>query len=102
MSIDIKELVIRTGATLRQLDLWIAKRAISPLGDPHPGSGYIREFDESIVDRVKLMVFISNAFDNRLSVKTLKQIYNCFDAGSIELADGIVLRWMEPTKGDDK
>ncbi len=102
MVIDTKELVIRTGATIRQLDLWIARRAISPLGDRHPGSGYIREFDESIVDRVKLLVIVSNAFDNRLSVKTLKKIYVCFDDGFVKIADGIILRWIEPTTGDDE
>ncbi len=102
MTIDTKELVIRTGATIRQLDFWCSRNVISPLGATHPGSGYIREFDELIVDRVRLLVIVSNAFGNRLSVKTLKKIYEHFDEGFVEIAAGIVLRWMETTEGDEK
>ncbi len=95
MYINTKELAKRTGATFRQIDYWCLKDVISPVGESCPGSGIKREFDESIISRVQLLAKLSKAFHNSLHKNEQKKIYEAYDAGFIDLGDGIILSWTD-------
>lgn len=85
------ELVERTEATYRQIDYWCRIGVIETTKKPTPGSGYKREFDESIVPKVKFLVTMSKAFSQKLG-STLQQLSEAYDKGSLEL-DGITISW---------
>lgn len=94
MIITAKELVSQTGATYRQIDHW-SKGGILPFTETGVGSGYKRLFEEEIVDKVKLLVRVSEAFDGSIKARMLKWIYEAFDERQIELDTGVFLRWKE-------
>jgi DNA-binding transcriptional MerR regulator len=87
------ELCALTDASYRQLDYWCRVGLISPNGKSTPGSGYYRHFNSDIVDRVKFLVNVSNAFNHSFKTDTLKQIYDRYEEGHIDLGDGITLSW---------
>ncbi len=93
MTLDVRNLMKRTGATHRQIDYWCHMGVISPVGPNCPGSGRVRKFDREVVDRVILLVKVSKAFNYRLNTDQLKQIYDAYDDGFIDLGDGLKLRW---------
>ncbi len=95
MYINTKELAKRTGATFRQIDYWCLKGVISPIGKGSPGSGVKREFDESIISRVRLLAKLSKAFHNSLHRDEQKKIYEAYNVGFIDLGDGIILSWTD-------
>ncbi len=98
MLINTKELIKRTGASFRQIDYWCRMGVISTVGKGTPGSGYYRQFDEEIVNRVKLVVKVSKAFGRPLHTKELKGIYDNCDRGMLELGDGIGIIWDDEFK----
>ncbi len=83
MKIKKKELMVRTDLTERQLDYWCRQQVIVPIGAVCPGSGFNREFDEDIVDRVKLLVKLSKSCNQFLSLDILKRIYVCYEESFI-------------------
>ncbi len=93
MKIKKKELMKRTGLTDRQLDYWCRQQVIIPIGAVCPGSGFRREFDEDVVDRVRLLVKLSKSCNQFLSLDILKRIYACYEEGYVDLGDGLVLSW---------
>ncbi len=93
MLINTRELIKRTGASFRQIDYWCRMGVISTVGKRTPGSGYYRQFDEEVVNRVKLVVNVSKAFGSPLHTKELKGIYDNYDDGKLDLGDGIILLW---------
>ncbi len=92
MIIKAKELMTRTGMTPRQLDHWCRNWLILPIGEPCPGSGFKREFDEDIVERVILLVKLSKNINN-FPLNILKRIYAGYEEGCVDLGDGLVLSW---------
>ncbi len=102
MKIKKKELMKRTDLTERQLDYWCRQQVIVPIGAVCPGSGFNREFDEDIVDRVRLLVKLSKSCNQFLSLDILKRIYKCYDEGYIVLAEGIRLIWWNTFEGEDE
>ncbi len=102
MKIKKKELMKRTGLTDRQLDYWCRQQVIVPIGAVCPGSGFRREFDEDIVDRVKLLVKLSKSCNQFLSLDILKRIYACYEDGHIDLDEDIRLIWWNPSEGEDE
>lgn len=83
----------RTGATNRQVDYW-TKQGI-PLADRREckGSGHYRQYDESTIDRVKLLVRISNSPAANFTIETLKEIFHCYELGGYEIGEGITIEW---------
>lgn len=86
--IKLKELSERTGATYHQLNSW-SKFVFFPENIP----GNTRYYDENIVERVKVLVQISNGFGGYFSVDSLKKVYENFDRGYIDVNEGIKLSW---------
>jgi DNA-binding transcriptional MerR regulator len=100
MYINTKELAKRTGATFRQIDYWCLKGVISPVGKSSPGSGIKREFDESIISRVRLLAKLSKAFHNSLHKNEQKKICEAYDKGYIDVGGGIILSWPDEKNSD--
>jgi len=90
-TVDSKELMALTGATYRQIDYWCRQGYIQPVGDGTPGSGHRRRFNTTIIDKVKLITRISQAFERPNS--PLKHIVDHYDEGVYDLGDGIHLTW---------
>lgn len=93
MIIETAELVNQTGATARQIDYWCRNGIIETVGSPNPGMGFRREFDDSIVSRVRFLAAISKKFEHHFAEGMLKQLYNNYEKGFLDLGDGIVLKW---------
>lgn len=93
MLINTRELIKRTGATFRQIDHWCRMGVIPTVGKQTPGSGYYRSFDENIVNPVELMAKVSRAFGRPLHTKLLKDVYDNYEKGMLELTDNISLSW---------
>lgn len=85
------ELIELTGATYRQLDYWCREGIIHTTHKDMPGSGNKRYFNKDIVDRVKLIVRISQAFSRTNT--PMRQIFDRYREGFIDLGDGIHLTW---------
>lgn len=98
MEITPKELVNETSATYRQIDYWCRIGIISPIGNRSPGSGNPRRFEEEIIDRVKLLVKVSNGFFRVIHGNLLKKVYHHYDEGYIDLGEGITLHWGNAVK----
>lgn len=90
-TISSTELMALTGATYRQIDYWCSRGYIHPVGEDTPGSGKHRRFDKSLVDKVKLVVKISNAFDRQNS--PMKYIVEHYEDGEFDMGDGVYLTW---------
>lgn len=90
-TIDSKELVMLTGATYRQIDYWCRQGIIFPVGEGTPGSGNRRQFDKSLIDRIKLVVKISAAFSRDNS--PMKYILEHYEDGEFNMGDGVYLTW---------
>ncbi len=93
MLITTKELIRNTGASYRQIDYWCSLDILSPVGKRNPGSGHQREFDTEIIDRVILLVKASIVFDHGLRGNALKNIYDAYNEGYVDLGYGFILRW---------
>lgn len=88
------ELCEVTGATYRQLDYWCRLEIIKPTsGEGNPGAGFPRRFDVKIVEPLKTLVQISEAFDYAIRTETLRKIYNNYKKGKLDLGNGIALIW---------
>lgn len=98
MLIELKELREATTATYRQIDYWCRVGIIETEGEPTPGSGYHRKFDENIIPKVNLLAAVSKALGNSPSPGLLKQIYENYQDGWLDLGEGVELRWNEPTQ----
>lgn len=96
--IKSQDLLERTGITYRQLDYWCRIGLIPVHGGPaNPGSGRSRQFDESIVEKIKVVHRICNAFgENKsrsLTTEFLKKVLENYDKGYIDLGEDIYLGW---------
>ncbi len=96
-----KELSIQTGASYRQIDYWCRNSVIIPLGKNTPGTGFNRKFDDSIVDKVELLVRMSKSFDG-CRTDQLKLIYENYDKGFVELEAGIIISWKKETNATNE
>jgi hypothetical protein len=90
-TITSKELAALTGATYRQIDYWCSQGHIHPVEDDRPGSGAHRRFDPSLVDKVKLIVKISKAFNRDNS--PLGYLVEHYEDGEFDMGDGVYLTW---------
>lgn len=99
MTISARELMLRTGASYRQIDYWCGTGIIKPIGKPNPGSGYRREFDEEAVSRIKLVATLARAFGHTIPKEVLGQIFKNYENGHFYLGEGVELRWK--VNGDD-
>lgn len=92
--INSKQLCEKAEITYRQLDHWIDKYLITPVGDPNPGSGHIRQFDASIAKKVKLLGRVSRGLGgSAVDTYFLGRVYARYDDGFIQLNDGLILKW---------
>ena len=71
---------------------WRTQGVISPIGVRKPGSGHSLEWDPKIVDILRVLVKIEKSF-NLVSTILLKKVVDNFDAGELQLEEGIVLKW---------
>jgi len=99
------EIANATGATFRQIDLWYhyGMRLTKEWQDyPLSGQGIPRDYDPQYIPRLKLMAELTNKYGACFPVSVLQQIFDNYEEGSIELVDGIILKW-EPygTRGVD-
>lgn len=92
MSISSTELVNQTGASFRQIDYWCKKKIISPLGEHNPGSGVRRAWDPAVIQRIRVMVKVSDVIHN-IETETLKDVYDNYHRGYFEFENGIKLVW---------
>lgn len=90
-TIDSKELVELTGATYRQIDYWCRQGFIFAVGENTPGSGKYRRFNKNIIERVRLVVKISNAFSRGNS--PLRSIFDNYEYGEYNMGSGVYLTW---------
>jgi hypothetical protein len=90
-TISSTELITLTGATYRQIDYWCQQGYIHPIGNDTPGSGKHRRFNPTVVNKVKLIVKISKAFDRGNS--PLGRIAECYEDGEFNMGDGVYLTW---------
>jgi DNA-binding transcriptional MerR regulator len=95
MSIGTKELMEKTGISLRQVNYWCRMGLIMTINAAEPGSGYQRQFYDNDVDKIKRMVQISHAFDGKISLNVLSKVYARYEEGMIELENGIILDWSD-------
>ena len=93
MLISSAELSRRTGVSYRKIDFWCNNGVIFPVGDPSPGSGYQRKFDEEIVPKVRLLGKICEVFDHAIRIDKLIKIYENYHHGFVKLEHRIVLSW---------
>lgn len=91
--IGVKEVMQHTGLTYRQIDYWCRQGVIRPLNTESVSIGFAREFDESMLERIRVLATISTACKNRLALEILREIYDNYEAGHIYLGPGIVLKW---------
>lgn len=92
-TITSKNLCKRTGATYRQIDHWCNVGIIRPLGENNPGSGHQRLFNVEIVDRVGLLVVVSRSFKGIIHGEILKEVYDNYEQGFVNLDNGVRLSW---------
>jgi hypothetical protein len=90
-TVSSKELEALTGATYRQIDYWCREGIIHAIGNDTPGSGSRRRFSKSIIDKVKLVVRISNAFDRKNS--PMQYIVEHYEDGQFDMGEGVYLTW---------
>lgn len=94
--IRTKELAERTGATRRQIDYWAKAGVIEVVGgQPDTGCGFPRLYAEKVVDPVKVLTRISTAFDHHIKVEILKEIYDNYEAGYLDMGGGIYIAWRD-------
>lgn len=86
-----RELCSLTDATYRQIDYWCRQGILEPAGKGTPGTGNRRMFNASLVDKVRLLVKISKAFERENS--PLKRVAEHYEDGVIDLGAGIYLTW---------
>jgi len=88
------DLCRETGATYRQIDYWVRNDVIKVENPEVSGSGTSRQFDDSVVDKLKVVTIISKAFGGKgVDTKTLKKIVDTYDSGEFMLGDGVFLTW---------
>lgn len=92
-TIKVKDLMLQTGLTYRQIDYWCRRGIIDPVNGEDLGSGFDREFDASTTESIRVLGIIAKACKNRLTAEILREIYDNFNAGHIYLAPGIKLEW---------
>ena len=86
------EMMNLTGATFRQLDYWVKRGLLEPIGNPS-GSGHYRNFVSADIQKVKLFVAISKTFGQTFTKEVMKDIYDNFSGGSIKFDSGLILMW---------
>jgi len=89
----LKEFMKHTGATHRQIDYWSNKVPLVKSVAEKEGSGHWREYDESVIPRVRVMVAISGAFARVFSVDILASVFEDYYEGRIRIAEGVYLSW---------
>lgn len=94
MTITPRDIMIQTGITYRQLDYWCRKGVVEVLNDPEPGAGIPREFDESVINKIKVLVQVSNAMNKKADTALLKKVWENYHEGYVSLGGGITLRWV--------
>jgi len=63
------------------------------VGKTLPGTGYRRQFEESIIPRVKILVKASRAFGGNLNADILRKIYDNFEEGKVRVGADIWIVW---------
>lgn len=84
-----------TGATEKQIHYWRQSIPMSKPAEKGKGSGYQRDYFESAVPKVRLLVHFSNELGRWVPVELLRQIYDQYDEGFLTLACGITLEWQD-------
>ena len=90
-TVSSRELCELTGASYRQIDYWCREGIIHAVTDDTPGSGKQRRFAKDLIDKVKLVVKISNAFDRKNS--PMKFIVEHYADGEFNMGEGVYLTW---------
>lgn len=86
-----KELIDRSGASYRQIDYWCRHGIIAPVGNPAPGSGSRKEWDEGLVERCAFLAAMSRLFEHGRGEPIMKAFNTFYDSGAIEITKDLTL-----------
>lgn len=93
MTLTAKALARKSNTTYRQIDYWTNIGIISPIGPNNPGSGNIRNYEENIIKKVRLLGKVSRLFGGFIHIDLLLKIYNNYEKSSVYLGEGLFLSW---------
>lgn len=85
------ELATATGLTKRQLDYWTANRAIEATFDP--GRHFRRSYHHNLVKPLRIVAAFHRQVGAGVPVDLVAAIVDNYDAGYVDLADGLRLSW---------
>lgn len=110
MTINSKTLQELTGLSTRRLYHWVDSEVIPEeyvVSGRHPGTGRQLEFDESVIEPVKLLIKIADWISDKssgsgISTKSLRQIFDAYSDGGLVFTPGVALGWALPVNDNKK
>lgn len=92
--LSAREVAEQTGVTVRQLDYWVSRGIVPEArGRTSPGSGMRRAFNLEVVPKVRTLMYVQAGFENSLSCRILKGVYDNWEAGRVRLNANTWIVW---------